>query len=207
MKSDPTVSKEKIQDFSLILGGALILLPLFYLISRVPMNVFTLSVYLLIMYPTLMALIKGAPFVPTPMEVANQMVTVANLKPGQKVYDIGCGDGRVVYLAGKKPSINATGYELSPFIYLLARIRAFFWNSKAKIRFRNFKHQDLSDADVVFCYLLPETMTHLSIKLEKELKKGAKVISYSFPIKTWKEKQKFNFPDRKFCPIWIYEKQ
>lgn len=210
MKSNSKIASIKpdgLKDFALILGGALILLPVFYLISNTQMNIWTLSVYILIMYPTLAALVKGAPFVPTPMEVSNRMIEIADLKKGQIVYDIGCGDGRVVYLASKKHDVKATGFELSPFIYALARIRHFLWKSKAKIKFRNFKKQNLSNADVIFCYLLPETMTRLAKKLNKELKPGAKVVSYSFPIKAWKEKEKFTFPDNKFCAIWLYEKK
>jgi len=183
------------------------MVPLFYLISNTEMNIYSLTFYVLILYPTLAALINGAPFVPTPMKAVNTMIQKANLKDGEIVYDIGCGDGRVVHYASKKHNINATGFELSPFVYIFAKIRQFLWKSKAKILFRDFKRHDLSDADVIFCYLLPETLSKLEPKLSRELKKGTRVISYAFPIAPWQEKLKIkNDLKQKLAPIWIYEK-
>lgn len=183
------------------------MLPIFYLISNTEMNIFSLSFYVLILYPTLSALINGAPFVPTPFKAVNRMLKEAKLKKGDKIYDIGCGDGRIVHLASKNYEVNAIGFELSPFVYVLARIRHFFWRSKAKIKFANFKRHDLSDADVIFCYLLPETLVKLEPKLSSELKKGARIISYAFPIKNWREKLKIKSDrEQKLAPIWIYEK-
>jgi SAM-dependent methyltransferase len=196
----------RIKDFVFIMSGVILLLPFFYLFNTTQLNWFTTTLYVLIMYPTLAALINGAPFVPTPYEAAEMMIKAANLQKGQKVYDIGCGDGRIVHLATKNHSVQGIGFEISPFVYFLARVRKLFWKSKAKIKFKNFKHQNLSDADVIFCYLLPETLAKLEHKLSRELKKGAKVISYSFPVSPWTEKEKIVQPNKEFCPIWIYEK-
>jgi DNA-directed RNA polymerase beta subunit len=68
-----------------------------------------------------------------------------NIKKGEKVYDIGCGDGRMVYLAAKDYKANAVGLELSPLVYALAKIRQFFWRSKAKrtcLHLEHSRHQD-----------------------------------------------------------------
>jgi SAM-dependent methyltransferase len=197
---------ERLKDFFLIIVGISLLLPFFYWFTNADMNIFTLSVFVLVMFPTLAALINGAPFVPTPFNAAEAMIKAAQLKEGQKVYDIGCGDGRLVHLATKHHNVEGTGFEISPAIYLLAKVRQFFWRSKAKIKFRNFKYQDLSDADVVFCYLLPDTLKKLEKKLFGELKQGAKIVSYSFPIAGWQEKEKIIQPQKEFCAIWIYEK-
>jgi len=201
-----SVTWRRLGDFFLILLIISLLFPLFYLISNVQPNLISIIIYFLIMFPTLAALIRGAPFVPTPIDAVEAMVNAADLKDGQKIYDIGCGDGRIVYLASKAKNLKAVGLELSPFVYLLARIRKLFWRSKAKILLKNFKYTDLSDADVIFCYLLPETLAHLRTKLDKELKKGTKIISYSFQIKSWQEKDKIIQPNNDFCPIWVYEK-
>ncbi len=183
------------------------MLPMFYWISNTPFNIYTLGFFVLIIYPTLAALINGAPFVPTPMNAVNKMIEAAALKKGNRVYDIGCGDGRIVHTASRKYEIKATGFELSPLVYLLARIKHFLWKSKAKIIFGNFKKHDLSDADVIFCYLLPDTLAKLEPKLNRELKKGAKVISYAFPVHPWKESVKIERDKpNKLAPIWIYEK-
>jgi ribosomal protein L11 methylase PrmA len=154
-----------------------------------------------------MALIKGAPFVPTPMEAVERILKEAHIKKGEKVFDIGCGDGRMVYLAAKEYGADATGLELSPLVYVLARIRKLIWRSKARILFRNFKNQDFSKANVIVCYLLPETLAYLQPKLDDELKKGTRVVSYAFQIGTWKEKKKVEKdPVRGIAPIWVYER-
>lgn len=195
-------------DILLIAAGVIVMLPLFYLITNTTPNIYSLIAYFVILTPTIAALVNGAPFVPTPMKAVEKMLKIGKLKKGDKVYDIGCGDGRVVYMAAKKYGADATGFELSPFIYMLARIRHLFWRSKAKVKFANFKSKDLSDADVIFCYLLPDTLTKLEPKLSRELKPGARVISYAFPMAPWQEVKKHPRDDaNSLGPIWEYVKK
>lgn len=161
----------------------------------------------LIIIPTIIAMSTGAPFVPTPMARVEKMLALAKVKKGEKVYDIGCGDGRMVYVAANDYGANAVGYELSPLVYVLARIRKYFWRSKARIEFTDFRYRNLGDADVIVCYLLPESLARLQPKLENELKKGARVISYAFAIGTWGASKKEE-SDRanNLAPIWVYER-
>lgn len=162
---------------------------------------------ILILVPTIIALITGAPFVPTPIKRVKKMLALAKIRPHEKVYDIGCGDGRMVYLAAKDYNANAVGMELSPLVYLLAKMRHFFWRSKAKIYFTDFRFQNLSDANVIVCYLMPESLTRLQEKLERELKKGTRIVSYAFPIGTWKEKLRIQRdPRQNLAPIWVYQR-
>jgi SAM-dependent methyltransferase len=199
--------RERWKDLAMTLVLAFLLMAVFYLVPPNTFNPYSAIFLFILIVPTLMALIHGAPFVPTPMEAVEKMLKTADIKPGQKVIDIGCGDGRMVYLASKKYKANATGYELSPIVYALARIRKLFWGSKAKIVFGNFKKQNLKDVDVVVCYLLPETLARLQEKLDSELKKGAKVVSYAFPIGSWQAHQRVE-RDRanNIAPIWVYQK-
>lgn len=208
MKSNAKKNKQAALDFLYVIGSVIVLMPLFYAISSLKPSLPVTIVYILLLYPTLRALINGAPFVPTPMTAVNKMIKAANLKPGQIVYDIGCGDGRIVHIASKNHNVKATGFELSPFVYLLARIRKFFWRSKAKIKFSDFKKHNLSDADVIFCYLLPDTLAKLYPKLAQELKPGTRVVSYAFPIAQWKEEEKLP-PERdiNLGPVWIYRQK
>ncbi len=166
-----------------------------------------MALAILITIPTIIAMATGAPFVPTPMARVEKMLELAKIKPGEKVYDIGCGDGRMVYLAANEYKANATGFELSPLVFALAVIRKFFWKSKAKIRFADFRRRNLSDADVIVCYLLPESLAHLQPKLDAELKKGARVVSYAFPIGSWKvtHREERN-RDLNLAPIWVYKR-
>lgn len=162
---------------------------------------------LLITIPTIIAMATGAPFVPTPMARVKKMIELAKVKPGEKVYDIGCGDGRMVYVAANDYGAKAVGFELSPLVYLLARVRKIFWGSKAEIHFTDFRFKNLSDADVIVCYLMPEALARLQSKLEKELKKGARVVSYAFQIGTWQvtHREERN-REQNLAPIWVYER-
>ncbi len=194
-------------DFFIVAGMVVALMPLFYLISNTAPSGWSFLVVAAILYPTLAALINGAPFVPTPMGAVEKMIKAAKLKKGDKVYDIGCGDGRIVHHASRDHEVNATGFELSPFVFLLARVRKIFWKSKARIVFGDFKKHDFSDADVIFCYLLPDTLAKLESKLSHELKKGARVISYAFPISPWKEERKVERDSQQnLAPVWVYVK-
>ncbi len=154
-----------------------------------------------------MALVNGAPFVPTPMKKVKKMVALAKIKKGQRVYDLGCGDGRFVYVAANEYGANATGIELSPIVYVLAKIRGFFWGSKAKIKFGNFKLFDLSDADVIFCYLLPDTLKKIQPMLDKQFRPGTRIYSYAFEIPKWKLiKQEGRDAKANEAPVFVYEK-
>ncbi len=163
-----------------------------------------IAVFVLLGVPTIYALL-GAPFVPTPLPRVRKMLELAKIKPGDKVYDIGCGDGRLVHLASKEHKAQAVGFELSPPVWFWAKICQPFWFSKAKIKYRNFVSQDISDADVIVCYLMPNTLKKFQEKLKK-LKKGTRIISYAFQIPDLKlvhEEEKII--DKNHSPIWVYE--
>lgn len=176
---------QRLGDFALFLVVAVGVITTVALFTNTFKEPVALIAMVIIVIPTVIAMISGAPFVPTPMPRVKKMLELAKIKPGEKVYDIGCGDGRIVYLAAKDYQAKATGFELSPLVYCLALVRKLFWRSKAKILFTDFRHRDLSDADVVLCYLMPQPLAKLQAKLEKELKKGARVVSYAFHIGTW----------------------
>lgn len=167
----------------------------------------TITLAILLIIPTIIAMVSGAPFVPTPMARVKKMIALAKIKPGDKVYDIGCGDGRMVYVAANDYGAKAVGLELSPLVYFLAKIRKFFWRSKAQIHFTDFRYKNLSDADVIVCYLLPESLARLQPKLEAELKKGARVVSYAFQIGTWQPTHREERDEKEnLAPIWVYER-
>lgn len=156
--------------------------------------------------PTVYAMWFGAPWVPTPKRAVLKMIREANLKKGKKVYDLGCGDGRLVIEASKVSGVRGVGFEISPPVYFLAFLRNLLNGFVAQIYFKSFWNKDLSDADVVFLYLLPKSMKRLATKLKKELKKGSLVISYAFEVKDLilfkkiEKESKYNV-----CPIWIYK--
>lgn len=123
------------------------------------------------------------PFVPTPRPVIAAMIELAELKPGQIVLDLGAGDARVLFAAEKRePLIRATGYEGALGIWMLARVRIALRRSNVQMRMRNFMTEDFSQADVIFTYLSIAMMRQLKPKFDRELKKGARVITHAFRV-------------------------
>ncbi|MFN7138300.1 MAG: SAM-dependent methyltransferase [Limisphaerales bacterium] len=134
-------------------------------------------------------------FVPTPQEAVDKMLEMAELKPGQKLYDLGCGDGRIVVTAAKKYGVRAVGIDIDP-----QRVKESRENVKknnvgnlAEIRHADIFEVDFSDADVVTMYLLPSLNVKLIPQLQK-LKPGARIISYSFDMQGVEPTQVVNDP-------------
>ncbi len=133
------------------------------------------------------------------------MLKVTKIKKGERVVDLGCGDGRIVFRAEKEFGAIAEGYEISVFVWLLAQSNRILKRAKSKIYRRNFFTADLSKADVVFCYLLPEVMQELVPKFQKELKKGARIISASFSLPGW-QARKIYPKEGRAGKVFIYKK-
>ena len=145
-------------------------------------NAFILILLLLLMASALVHVYFLVPYVPTRKRVAKKMIEVAGLKPGEHVVDLGCGDGRLLLYAERAAHVRGVGFELAPLVYFLARIRKLITHAKYTLHFQNLFKADLHDADVIFCYLIPEIMPRLVEKILKECKKGTRVISNTFKI-------------------------
>jgi ubiquinone/menaquinone biosynthesis C-methylase UbiE len=122
-------------------------------------------------------------FVPTPLSAVARMVEMAEIGPGESVYDLGCGDGRIVIAAAKQQKIKAVGVDIDPERVAESRenVRAAGLESSVEIRQADVFDLDLSDADVVFLYLTPRLNARLMPQLRK-LKPGARIISYEFDM-------------------------
>ena len=144
------------------------------------------------------------PYVPTPHEVVAEMLKMANVTKDDVVYDLGCGDGRIVIAAAKEYGARGVGIDINPERIKEARENA----SKAVVTDRvTFATQDLfetdlSNATVVTLYLLPAVNLKLRPKLFEELRPGARVVSHSFDMGDWKPDQTATVDGRKIY-YWV----
>jgi ribosomal protein L11 methylase PrmA len=143
------------------------------------------------------------PYVPTPEQVVDAMLRLAKVTAGDTVYDLGCGDGRIVITAAQNFGARGVGIDIDP-----QRIREANANAKtAGVADRvKFIEQDLFKADirpasVVTLYLLTSINEKLKPKLLKELKKGTRVVSHQFDMGPWKPVRKTRKGDR---PIYLW---
>jgi cyclopropane fatty-acyl-phospholipid synthase-like methyltransferase len=126
-------------------------------------------------------------YLPTPEYIVDKMLELAKVKKGDVVYDLGCGDGRVVVRAAKKYGVKGVGIDLNP-----ERVKESLENVKehkveklVKIKEGNVLKEDVSKASVVMLYILPELMAKLEPVLLKQLKPGSRVVSHAFMMDKW----------------------
>ncbi len=124
----------------------------------------------------------GAPWAPTSLSKINTMLTMAEVGENDLVYDLGCGDGRIIVTAAVRFRARAVGFEIDPLRYLWCQIiiTVLGIRDRVQVIYGNFFQQDLSPASVVTCYLLPDTNIKLEKKLMSELQSGTRVVSHSF---------------------------
>ncbi|MFA6254138.1 MAG: methyltransferase domain-containing protein [Candidatus Paceibacterota bacterium] len=125
---------------------------------------------------------RGVPFVSTPSKRVAIILAAAKIKPGQIFLDLGCGKGEFLIEASRDYGATAIGYEVSLWPYLWAKARIMISRSTATIKFASFLKADLSQADVIYCYLLRGMMAKLEKKFVAELKPGSRVFTYAFPL-------------------------
>jgi len=163
-----------------LLAGTLVIV-LFYVFGITWVDPRVLIVlFTLLIIPGFYAALTSGPFVPSARKRHKTMLKLAQLSDDDVAYDLGCGDGRLVFSASKQAK-RATGYDLSIPLVLYGKLLGLFY-SKAKIRFGNIWKQDYSDADVIFCYLLPKAMRQFYKEVWPDLKPGTRVISNAFMI-------------------------
>ena len=110
------------------------------------------------------------------------MLRMADVGPDDVVYDLGCGDGRMLITAAKDYGASAVGIEIDPLRYIWCRLRVTFLGleDRVKIVHGNFFSQDLSEATVVTCYLLQDTNNQLQVKFLQDLRPSTRVVSNTF---------------------------
>jgi SAM-dependent methyltransferase len=131
-------------------------------------------------------IIVGGPWVPSSMKIVNRMMEMAEVGPDDVVYDLGCGDGRMVLAAARRYHARAVGIEIDPLRYIWCQFLITILGQRKRIRivFGNFFNKDLSEADVVMCYLMPDALLKLEKKFKQELRPGTRVVSNRFTFPT-----------------------
>jgi tRNA1(Val) A37 N6-methylase TrmN6 len=130
---------------------------------------------------------KLAPYYPTPMTIVQKILELGQLRAGEKMYDLGSGDGRIVIMAAQKFHAEGVGVE---YDYDLCRqseaaIRKLGLQTTARIIQGDIFAQSYWDADLVTVYLLPSSNEKVRPMLEKQLKKGARVVAHDFEFSGW----------------------
>jgi ribosomal protein L11 methylase PrmA len=133
---------------------------------------------------------KLAPYYPTPEAIVQKMLDLGGLKAGEKMFDLGSGDGRIVIMAAQKYHAEAVGVEMDKDLYKQStdKIRRLGLDKTARIINGDLFKQDYSSADLLTVYLLPVSNAKVAPMLEKQLKKGARVVAHDFQFPWQAEK-------------------
>jgi len=147
-------------------------------------------------------------FVPTPQNVVEGMLRLANVRPGDVVYDLGCGDGRLAITAAKQFGASAVGIDIDP-----ERIEESLENARKagvidRVEFRNedLFEADIKEATVVTLYLLNSLNQKLRPKLWKELRPGTRIVSHAFSMGDWEPQEQIEVDGRRVYFWTIPEK-
>ena len=129
----------------------------------------------------------AGPYVPTPRAIVDEMLKLAEIRPGDVVYDLGSGDGRLVISAAKRFGARGVGIELQTELVEMARIGAQHEGVADRVKFvqGDLFEADIGEASVVTLYLLPRFVTRLVPKLRAELRPGTRIVSHDYPLSPW----------------------
>lgn len=147
--------------------------------------------------------VGDVPYVPTPPEVVEAMLKLAGVKPGDIVYDLGCGDGRIVIAAAQKFQARGVGVDINP-----ERIREASENAKNagvtdRVRFveKDLFEVEIKEATVVTLYLLSDVNLRLRPKLLKDLRPGSRIVSHAFDMGDWQPEKQLEVNGRRIF-LW-----
>lgn len=129
-----------------------------------------------------------APYVPTPQNIVRKMLELAKAGPDDVVYDLGCGDGRVLFTAVEEFNVKrAVGYEINPYMSesTQRKVAEKGLNGRVEVINENFFLADISAASIITLYLTTSGNSKLKPKFERELRPGTRVVSHDFPMHGW----------------------
>ncbi len=139
-------------------------------------------------------------YVPTRPECIHGFFELAPVSPSDVVYDLGCGDGRLLFAAIEKGAGRAVGVDIDPERIAASVAEAKKRGMEDKVTFieADVLKVNLSDASVIFCYLISAASAALKPKFERELKPGARVVMEAFPVRGWKPERTFDIDYQTF---------
>jgi cyclopropane fatty-acyl-phospholipid synthase-like methyltransferase len=142
------------------------------------------------------------PFVPTPIEVVDRMLELAEVKKGDVVYDLGSGDGRIVIRAAKKFGVRGIGIEMDKTLIEKARKTAQEEGVSHLVEFRSEDalKADISPATVVTLYMLPWFNAAMKPSFRKHLKPGSRIVAHDFGIEGWEPDKTVKLPQIEYRP-------
>jgi ribosomal protein L11 methylase PrmA len=145
-----------------------------------------------------------APYAATPPEVVEAMLELAALTPGDRLLDLGCGDGRIV-IAAARSGVEAIGVDIDPQRIAQAEdaARAADVGDRARFRQEDMFATALGEADVITMYLLANVNVWLGPRLRAEARPGTRIVSYAFPIGGWEPAATRQLPDWTSLYLWI----
>ena len=149
------------------------------------------------------------PFVPTPEDIIPKMLRLASLEPGEVLFDLGSGDGRLVIAAAREFNARVVGVESRKSLVVECRrkVRELGLSDRVTIRRENFKRVSLKKADVLATYLSSYTLNLLGPKLRKELRPGARIVNFDYPIPDWSPAREIQVTPagwKKPHPVFLY---
>lgn len=138
-----------------------------------------------------LGLLNGALYIPTDDDTVRRMLSVAELKPGDRLVDLGSGDGRLV-IAAAKQGIEAKGYEINPILVWLSNrtIRKEGLQDLASVEWKDFWSADMSRYNIVMVFGIAHIMKRLERLLKKELQPGSRIVCNLFSFPTWQGARK-----------------
>lgn len=127
----------------------------------------------------------GAMWIPTKKKDYERIAELSGLRHGMVFYDLGSGSADLLFYLSKKYKIRGVGIEISPVLYLYSKIKSIFFKN-VRIRYGNFLKHDLSEADVIYAFLLPKMYEKLQKKLCNNAKNESLVILSVWPFQNTK---------------------
>ncbi len=144
------------------------------------------------------------PYVPTPQTVVDEMLNLGAVTKGDVVYDLGCGDGRIVITAAKKFGARGVGVDIDPDRIKEANANAKLAGVSDRVKFveQDLFQTDFKEATVVMLYLLPDINLKLRPKLQAELKPGSRIVSHAFDMGDWKPDKTVSVDELRTIYLW-----